>query len=119
MEIWQLFFLGPLAITFLLWLMAPVLLLAIPAYIIIAIKKYHRKEDIDFNHVHKALGLTVLCQLFIYAIVGYCLPIIWQPSPAYISTAVTFFASQVIGFIIMIYLLSHFQATTSPEDLKE
>ncbi len=114
METWQLLFLGPFATAFLVWLISPILLITIPAFTIIAIKKYYRKEDIGFYKLTKAFVITVLFQLFVFTALDYCLPMIWQPNPSYLTTGASFFSSQVLGFILMIYLLSHYDATKSP-----
>ena len=116
MEIWHLFFLGPFASAFLIWLIAPVLLLTIPALIIVAIKKHHRKENIEYYGVIKAFVITVFIQLIVFVALVKGLPYVWQPNPSYITNGVSFFSSQVIGFIVMIYLLSLYQATVSPEE---
>ena len=115
METWQLIFLGPFAAAFLVWLISPILLITIPAFIIIAIKKFHRKEDIGFYKLIKAFVITVLFQIIIFTALDYCLPMFWEPNPNYLTTGVSFFSSQVLGFILMIYLLSHFEATKSPD----
>lgn len=116
MEIWQLFYLGPFAAAFLLWLIAPVLLLTIPAIIILAIKKHYRKEQITYYAVIKAFVMTVIIQLLIFSGLHTGLPYLLKMNSDYKLNAVCFFSSQVIGFIVMIYLLAHFHATDSPEE---
>lgn len=113
METWQLLFLGPFAAAFLVWLISPVLLITIPAILIIAYKKYANKEDIGFYKIIKAFVLTVLFQLIIFTVMDYCLPLFWQPNPNYLTTGASFFTSQVLGFVLMVYLLSHYDATKS------